>query len=509
MIWGLGLDNPQSSHIRNIAATHPEPLSNVPSSVTTDLRNFFRSSYDQLVETRIAMEHRKSPSPPNNTHLATQITEITKKANTWNDTPIHIHDPSLNNLCAYDLPRNSAIDSRYPSTRNNHDNHDNNPNLFLSPPPLPSTQGIQYLNPRIFLEPRAGSQIVAPSRMSAIDIAYNYRIEQQQNALPTPPSSSTPQWSPRFSQLEFPPSTTHMSDYDFLNDQQEYQGPQPLWLRQEHNYFEDLGQRTFRKQGLGLGILGNISSNTYALPISNPRSMRVSMAPPPLRPSAGSFVPPRPVGRLDFEHQGFSNPANTRGAPMISPATRREHHQLNGNIESNILKRPIHRRLSSVAEEEEVIHVPNKQGFHRSVVPKVSILLDNNFMGYLVLDTLFHPFFQTNPFGAHGMTFSSNDELNPGKASHTAHTPENPILKTPNPLPRGTMAIVPGENQRRKDNKQRWNAGSHNKLPQEQAASKKSRGRKKNGNTPALSPPSMNNKIGEWMAPVSDAKEWL
>lgn len=370
MIWGLGLDNTQSSHIRNIAATPPEPLSNVPPPVTTDPGKNFRSSHDQLMETRMAIEHWKSPSPPNSTHLATQTTEIKKKADTWDDTPIHIHDPSLNNLRAYDLPR-------YLSTRNNHDNHDNNPNLFLSSPTLPSTQGIQYLNPRIFLEPRAGSQIVAPSRMSAIDIAYKYRIEQQQNALPTPPSSSTPQWSPRFSQLEYPPSTTHMSNYNFLNDQQEYQGPQPLSLRQEQKHFEDLGQRTFRKQGLGLGILNNISSNTYAPPISNPPSMRASMAPPPLRPSAGSFVPPKPVGRPDFEHHGSSNPANT---PMMSPATRQDHHQLRANLESNILKRSMHRRLSSVAEEEEVIHVPKNQGFHRSVAPKVSIPLDSNSM---------------------------------------------------------------------------------------------------------------------------------
>ncbi|KAK0485783.1 hypothetical protein IW261DRAFT_1662131 [Armillaria novae-zelandiae] len=60
--------------------------------------------------------------------------------------------------------------------------------------------------PRLFVEsrtnPQLTSQVIIPTgpRMSAIDIAHQYRIKQLQSALPTPPNSSEPQWSPYFSE---------------------------------------------------------------------------------------------------------------------------------------------------------------------------------------------------------------------------------------------------------------------------------------------------------------------
>jgi len=59
--------------------------------------------------------------------------------------------------------------------------------------------------PKIFVEPRLNEVVNASQRQSALEIAQQYqelRLKQQ-NALPTPPSSSSPQWSSNFSPYQY------------------------------------------------------------------------------------------------------------------------------------------------------------------------------------------------------------------------------------------------------------------------------------------------------------------
>ncbi|KIK92828.1 hypothetical protein PAXRUDRAFT_146469 [Paxillus rubicundulus Ve08.2h10] len=73
------------------------------------------------------------------------------------------------------------------------------------------TRGFPQPYPRIFVEPRANESVGSVRRQSAVEIAQHYRQQQlykqalqnqklqQQNVLPTPPNSSSPQWSSQFS----------------------------------------------------------------------------------------------------------------------------------------------------------------------------------------------------------------------------------------------------------------------------------------------------------------------
>ncbi|KAG2043667.1 hypothetical protein BDR03DRAFT_1005674 [Suillus americanus] len=69
--------------------------------------------------------------------------------------------------------------------------------------------------PKIFVEPRLNEVVNAAQRLSAIEIAQQYRQRQefrlkQQAGLPTPPSSSSPQWSSNFSPYQYPSVSPEM-----------------------------------------------------------------------------------------------------------------------------------------------------------------------------------------------------------------------------------------------------------------------------------------------------------
>ena len=80
-------------------------------------------------------------------------------------------------------------------------------------PAVPATValGLPQSYPRIFVEPRPNESVSSATRQSPIEIAQQYRQQQLyrqalqeqklqvQNILPTPPSSSSPQWSSHFS----------------------------------------------------------------------------------------------------------------------------------------------------------------------------------------------------------------------------------------------------------------------------------------------------------------------
>ncbi|KIJ67960.1 hypothetical protein HYDPIDRAFT_37538 [Hydnomerulius pinastri MD-312] len=85
-------------------------------------------------------------------------------------------------------------------------------------PVIPTTAvpGFSQPYPRIFVEPRASEAIGSVRRQSAVEIAQQYRQQQlyhqalqnqkmqQKNFLPTPPNSSSPQWSSQFSPYHGP-----------------------------------------------------------------------------------------------------------------------------------------------------------------------------------------------------------------------------------------------------------------------------------------------------------------
>ena len=71
---------------------------------------------------------------------------------------------------------------------------------------VPGNLATAYSCPRIFVEPRPNELArtpLPPQRPSAFDIAHKYQQQQQlQNTLPTPPRSSSTQWSPFFTSCQ-------------------------------------------------------------------------------------------------------------------------------------------------------------------------------------------------------------------------------------------------------------------------------------------------------------------
>ena len=72
-----------------------------------------------------------------------------------------------------------------------------------APPFLPGGIRAGHSYPRIFVEPRPNELNRTSQRPSALELAHQYRQHQQlQNALPTPPRSSSTQWSPYFTSYQ-------------------------------------------------------------------------------------------------------------------------------------------------------------------------------------------------------------------------------------------------------------------------------------------------------------------
>ena len=74
--------------------------------------------------------------------------------------------------------------------------------------PVSTHPGAAPAYPKIFVEQRHNEVIDAPQRRSGMDTSQQYYQQEfrlkQQRALPTPPSSSSPQWSSNFSPYQYP-----------------------------------------------------------------------------------------------------------------------------------------------------------------------------------------------------------------------------------------------------------------------------------------------------------------
>ncbi|KAG1737705.1 hypothetical protein EDB19DRAFT_1717410 [Suillus lakei] len=93
--------------------------------------------------------------------------------------------------------------------------------------------------PKIFVEPRLNEVVNAAQRQSAMEIAQQYRQRQefrlkQQAGLPTPPSSSSPQWSSSFSPYQYPSVSPEMDIQNTLGLPHHIQQAQRPFLDASH-----------------------------------------------------------------------------------------------------------------------------------------------------------------------------------------------------------------------------------------------------------------------------------
>ncbi|KAK0241805.1 hypothetical protein EDD85DRAFT_1020532 [Armillaria nabsnona] len=225
--------------------------------------------------------------------------------------------------------------------------------------------------PRLFVEsrtnPQLTSQVIIPTgpRMSAIDIAHQYRIKQLQSALPTPPNSSEPQWSPYFSE----------SSNDILYH--EYDPPMPF-DRFQRPILEvrnpDAELRRFVVERMNNPDIFIDDPPVFSARPSRQTSYRsmsqdsqnfFEMSPPPPGPPPNSPLPSAP--------SVYSKPNRNTSVPHspTSPEFQNYFCTMSRQPRSIPLARLIQRRLSAVPEEDA-------EGFLESTAPFSSMLRDIN-----------------------------------------------------------------------------------------------------------------------------------
>ncbi|KAG6866716.1 hypothetical protein C0991_011375 [Blastosporella zonata] len=202
MIWGLDLEDTQPNSVRPIkihpqlgtlqapifskevtrstAYAPPQPLEHADHGILAR-KEARQGSRNVLVGTG-SKPLVLAPEPrPQETHEA-----CTEKLQRWDDTPINIHALNYTSTTvgpAWSHPHRKTSELKASAP------------VFV--PSVPRPYPFPAMTPRIFIEPRAGSQITPGHRLSAIEIAQRYHVERKQTTLPAvpfPELSST--WSP-------------------------------------------------------------------------------------------------------------------------------------------------------------------------------------------------------------------------------------------------------------------------------------------------------------------------
>lgn len=193
MIWGLDLEDTQSNAVCEAQSANSPELdtaivgsqgSGPPNQVPYDLTRNAHPIYQRFNDNKdIRWDSKRvnicaQPLPefrPQNIH----------QARAWDDTPIDIHKLTP---CVHSRPGIDPLQyKRKPESTS--------PAFIPAPPRQWSSPS---MTPRIFVEPRPGTQITPGPRLSAIEIAQRYRAERQQAVLPSLQFSS-PTWSPSVS----------------------------------------------------------------------------------------------------------------------------------------------------------------------------------------------------------------------------------------------------------------------------------------------------------------------
>jgi hypothetical protein len=271
-------------------------------------------------------------------------------------------------LCGFDIQRGLALDWQE-TLKHQHDTtaqaaRIKSPNSLKPSAPVfvPASQQ-QY--PRIFVEPRTAHTINPPPRLTAIEIAHQYRAQHRpQSSLPTPPGSSSPQWTPFMPHYTdpFPPLDLHnllpakqsanFAQQQLMQDLQQSHSDPSQELRQfvldrmrnpDVNVNHDYMSMSFGDSGL-MDHYQPITPHIMS-PASQYRKQTIDVSPPHPGPPPNSPLPPTPSSRTT---------RNFMAAPPspTSPDTRVQSRNLTRQPRSVPFARLLQRRLSSVPEEE-------------------------------------------------------------------------------------------------------------------------------------------------------------
>lgn len=246
------------------------------------------------------------------------------------------------------------------------------------------TQLQQCSDPRVIIEPGTRFQIdQVPHRLSALDVAQQYRAKQLlQNSLPTPPSSSSSQWKPVFLpayvDAESPVVAAPLEQSARIAQQVQSSAPQPKNYASDYTLHDPrLFSERYDPSASGIGIPdvaltatpgshvpSSTRNNAYDIPqVYEAQELLALMS--RLSPSPGttpfaslSTSPPRSARSIGSHLSRESNRNDLVLAPLSLDYRRNLSQQKPRSIP---LARLIERRLSSVIEEDLVRDQPSQE----------------------------------------------------------------------------------------------------------------------------------------------------
>ncbi|KAJ7045732.1 hypothetical protein C8F04DRAFT_988991 [Mycena alexandri] len=297
---------------------------------------------------------------------------VPQNSDSWMDV-YRAHDDLLDRLSAYDGQRGLGLDWQE-TLRHQHavanegvkpkSSHHLKPS---APVFVPASQQAAQQYPRIFIEPRILHTINPPQRLTAMEIAQQYRAQYRpQISLPTPPGSSSPQWTPFMPHYTdpFPPLDLH----NLLPVKQQPSFAQPSLLRESQQCPPDPSQelRQFvfdRMQNpdlkLGQDYTNMNFSDSGIMHQNQPITPRIRSSPSQYRNPATDASPPHPgpppnspLPPIPSSHA--NRVRNFLAAPPspTSPDPRIQSRNSVRQPRSVPFARLLQRRLSSVPEEE-------------------------------------------------------------------------------------------------------------------------------------------------------------
>lgn len=426
MIWGLGPDDQPHNQIRAEGhSSHPDNLQNAPShgpsqvpprlqkKRTPTTQQVPRSSRTQTstshAKQSLARTQRQSHDdkrrPSSQVSPDIEAHQDIVNGLSWNGaqsmpTSVGVPDSLVNDADVFPVDNKRILEWQLARLRQalrtslvDIDSYNAYPGRLEPVLPAALAPGLPQSYPRIFVEPRPNESVSSVTRQSPIEIAQQYRQQQLyrqalqkqklqvQNFLPTPPNSSSPQWSSHFSPYltycsTFSPELVGSAEHPVPVPSQKYRSGSNasqylphVYDRHEHDNVNSFDTSTNISSAKTPQIVPNVnstaslrqgssSSSTLARYIKQLQALSPIAHFSPLQQSPAPNVPLPPLHSTDENTVGafrsvYHSPVVPTPPSPESPQTVSRGSSY--NIRSMPSIRPMQRRLSSVPEEDSAL----------------------------------------------------------------------------------------------------------------------------------------------------------
>ncbi|KAH0827549.1 hypothetical protein J3R83DRAFT_4270 [Lanmaoa asiatica] len=426
MIWGLGPDDQPHTHIRAEGlVSHPNNPQNTPSHGPCQLpprlqkkRTPVTQQVPKLSRTQISAHtshakqglartqrhaHDDKRNPLSQLSPDIEAHQDLVSGLSWNEgqsmpTSIGVPDNLVSDADVFPVDNNRILEWQLARFRQalktslaDLDSYSAYPGRLEPVIPAAVASGLPQSYPRIFVEPRPNEPVSTSTRQSPVEIAQQYRQQQLyrqalqkqklqvQNFLPTPPNSSSPQWSSHFSPYltycsTFSPDSVGSIEHPAPVSSQKYRSGanasqyiRHVYDRHEHDNVNNFDTSTTISSAKTPQIMPNVnsaaslrqsssSSSTLAKYIKQLQALSPTAHFSPLQPVPPPNVPLPPLPSANESTVGslqsvYHSPVVPTPPSPESPQTlsRGSSYQ---NARSIPPTRPMQRRLSSVPEED-------------------------------------------------------------------------------------------------------------------------------------------------------------